>query len=257
MARFFLTALAALLAAAATPAARAFSPNHKVGVVNTHLQSARKVDFDAPIPYNPQSGTTVLDQAPVVDDECYMGAQGDATDCVDFDPPTSTRRRTRSGNAQDKPRSAPKWTKGEVDFDAPMPYNPQSGTTSLNQAPVVDDECYMGAQGDATDCVDFDPPTSMKRRTRSGNAQDKPRSAPKWTIGDDFDAPIPSSPQSGTTVLNQAPVVDDECYMGAQGDATDCVDFDPPKQVNLWTNVLDTPKGKKQRELPKWAQKKR
>ena len=186
MARFFLTALAALLAAAATPAARAFSPNHKVGVVNTHLQSARKVDFDAPIPYNPQSGTTVLDQAPVVDDECYMGAQGDATDCVDFDPPTSTRRRTRSGNAQDKPRSAP-----------------------------------------------------------------------KWTIGDDFDAPIPSSPQSGTTVLNQAPVVDDECYMGAQGDATDCVDFDPPKQVNLWTNVLDTPKGKKQRELPKWAQKKR
>ncbi|KAL7491774.1 hypothetical protein ACHAWT_001038 [Skeletonema menzelii] len=92
------------------------------------------------------------------------------------------------------------------------------------------------------------------------NAQDQPRTAPSWTqsrpiYNDDFDAPIPASPQSGTTVLDHEPVVDDECYMGAKGEFDDCVDFDPPKQANLWTNVLDTPRGQKARDLPKWARK--
>jgi len=92
------------------------------------------------------------------------------------------------------------------------------------------------------------------------NAQDPSRSAPSWTqarstYNDDFDAPIPANPQSGTTVLENQPVVDDECYMGANGDFDDCVDFDPPKQANDWTNVMDTPRGQKARDLPSWAKK--
>ncbi|KAK1736812.1 hypothetical protein QTG54_012257 [Skeletonema marinoi] len=95
------------------------------------------------------------------------------------------------------------------------------------------------------------------------NAQDPSRSAPSWTqarpalatYDDDFDAPVPANPQSGTTVLENQPVVDDECYMGANGDFDDCVDFDPPKQANDWTNVMDTPRGQKARDLPGWAKK--
>ena len=97
----------------------------------------------------------------------------------------------------------------------------------------------------------------------SANAQDQPRTAPSWTQSkksfnteDDYDAPTPYNPQSASGELTHDPVVDDECYMGANGDFDDCVDFDPPKQTNLWTNVLDTPRGQKSRELPKWAQKK-
>jgi hypothetical protein len=96
----------------------------------------------------------------------------------------------------------------------------------------------------------------------SANAQDQPRTAPSWTkaksstLEDDFDAPTPYNPQSASGELDHDPVVDDECYMGTNGDFDDCVDFDPPKQANLWTNVLDTPRGQKSRELPKWAQKK-
>jgi len=97
----------------------------------------------------------------------------------------------------------------------------------------------------------------------SANAQDQPRTAPSWTqtkssstLEDDFDAPTPYNPQSASGELDHDPVVDDECYLGAEGDFDDCVDFDPPKQTNLWTNVLDTPRGQKSRELPKWAQKK-
>ena len=97
----------------------------------------------------------------------------------------------------------------------------------------------------------------------SANAQDQPRTAPSWTqtkssstLEDNFDAPTPYNPQSASGELDHDPVVDDECYLGAKGDLDDCVDFDPPKQTNLWTNVLDTPRGQKSRELPKWAQKK-
>ncbi|KAL7428531.1 hypothetical protein ACHAXM_001346 [Skeletonema potamos] len=166
-------------------------------------------------------------------------------------------------NAQDQARSAPKWTqKRRVyndDFDAPVLADPQSGTTVLESAPVVDDECYMGANGQLDECADFDPP--LKKANRSTNVMDTPkgkkaRDMPKWaTYNDDFDAPVLADPQSGTTVLADAPVVDDECYMGANGQLDECADFDPPKQVNLWTNVLDTPAGKKQRDLPKWAKK--
>mmetsp|Transcript_12629 Transcript_12629/g.25218 ORF Transcript_12629/g.25218 Transcript_12629/m.25218 type:complete len:320 (-) Transcript_12629:414-1373(-) len=204
-------------------------------------------DFDAPIPANPQSGTTVLDHEPVVDDECYMGANGDFGDCVDFDPPKQANDWT---NVMDTPRGQkardlPGWAKKSSyndDFDAPIPANPQSGTTVLDHEPVVDDECYMGANGDFDDCVDFDPPKQAQQATPA-------------TYSDDFDAPIPANPQSGTTVLDHEPVVDDECYMGASGDFDDCVDFDPPKQANDWTNVMDTPRGQKARDLPSWAKK--
>ena len=211
------------------------------------LPSVYSDDFDAPIPANPQSGTTVLDHEPVVDDECYMGANGDFDDCVDFDPPKQANDWT---NVMDTPRGQkardlPGWAKKSSyndDFDAPIPANPQSGTTVLDHEPVVDDECYMGANGDFDDCVDFDPPKQAQQATPA-------------TYSDDFDAPIPANPQSGTTVLDHEPVVDDECYMGANGDFDDCVDFDPPKQANDWTNVMDTPRGQKARDLPGWAKK--
>eukprot|EP00985_Skeletonema_marinoi_P019616 scaffold11332_cov119-Skeletonema_marinoi.AAC.1 len=66
---------------------------------------------------------------------------------------------------------------------------------------------------------------------RGQKARDLPGWAKKSSYNDDFDAPVPANPQSGTTVLENEPVVDDECYMGAKGDFDDCVDFDPPKQA--------------------------
>ena len=54
---------------------------------------------------------------------------------------------------------------------------------------------------------------------------------------DDFDAPIPANPSSGTTVVTSQPNVDDECYMGKDGSATECVDFDPPRA----SHSTDTP----------------
>ena len=47
----------------------------------------------------------------------------------------------------------------EIDFDAPVPYNPASASPLAN-TPIVDDECYMGAEGQLDDCADFDPVTS-------------------------------------------------------------------------------------------------
>ena len=42
----------------------------------------------------------------------------------------------------------------EIDFDAPVPFSPQSASP-LASTPVVDDECYMGKDGNAGVCVDF------------------------------------------------------------------------------------------------------
>ncbi|KAL7525488.1 hypothetical protein ACHAWF_001386 [Thalassiosira exigua] len=215
-------------------------------------------DYDAPIPSDPQSGTTVLDREPVVDDECYLGKDGTAEDCVDFDPPYNAARVSRSFNAMDSPRTAPAWAFGD-DFDAPVLADPQSGTAVLTSAPVVDDECYLGKDGTAADCVDFDPPYNAARLSRSFNAMDSPRSAPAWTSAeeDDFDAPILADPQSGTTVLQSAPIVDDECYLGKDGTAADCVDFDPPAKVLGTSKVLRTRSANAQdpeREVPKWTQ---
>ena len=158
MARFTTTALALLLTAAN---AAAFSPGRSFVSRRSSLPflgAAEGTDFDAPVLANPQRGTTVLENAPIVDDECYMGKDASAGDCVDFDP--SPRRTTRSANAHDRPRSAPKWAFGD-DFDAPVLAYPQSGSAVLESEPIVDDECYMGKDGSAADCVDFDPPAKV------------------------------------------------------------------------------------------------
>ena len=140
----------------------------------------------------------------------------------------------------DSDRAIPKWAVGD-DFDAPVLANPQYGTAVLSSAPIVDDECYMGKDGDFGACADFDPP----RKTRSMNAMDRDRSTPKWTVADDFDAPVLANPQYGTAELSSAPIVDDECYMGKDGDFGACADFDPPKRENLWTNYQDKPRGER------------
>ena len=44
----------------------------------------KKIDYDAPVPYNPQSSSGPLDYEPVVDDECYMGKDGQLNECADF-----------------------------------------------------------------------------------------------------------------------------------------------------------------------------
>eukprot|EP00585_Thalassiosira_rotula_P023897 CAMPEP_0196256484 /NCGR_PEP_ID=MMETSP0913-20130531/55872_1 /TAXON_ID=49265 /ORGANISM="Thalassiosira rotula, Strain GSO102" /LENGTH=181 /DNA_ID=CAMNT_0041543999 /DNA_START=33 /DNA_END=578 /DNA_ORIENTATION=+ len=141
-------------------------------------------------------------------------------------------------------RATPLHATEETDFDAPTPAYPQYATTVLENQPIVDDECYLGKDGTAAECVDFDPPSLPARTTRSVNAQDPTRAPPAWTYADDFDAPVPANPQSGTTVLAGEPVVDDECYMGKDGGYDGCVDFDPPARPNDWTNALDQPMGK-------------
>ena len=85
--------------------------------------------------------------------------------------------------------------------------------------------------------------TPLFARPRSANAHDPPRSPPGWTYADDFDAPVLFDPQSGTAVLDGQPVVDDECYTGKNMEFDDCVDFDPPKRENDWTNAADKPRG--------------
>ena len=223
MARF-LSALTIL--ASSMPGATAFCPSTPHARQSASLLRATEdTDFDAPIPANPASGTAVLDHEPIVDDECYMGKDGSATECVDFDPPYNPKRLSRSFNSMDGERATPRWAANFDDFDAPIPAYPSVGDTVLTSEPIVDDECYMGKDGSATDCVDFDPP----RLTRSANAMDQGRNTPKWASNfDDFDAPIPAYPSVGNTVLDHEPIVDDECYMGKDGSATDCVDFDPP-----------------------------
>ena len=170
-----------------------------------------------------------------------MGANGQLDECVDFDPIHTPR--TRSANAMDQARSAPKWTYAD-DFDAPVPLNPASASPLAN-VPVVDDECYMGANGGFDECVDFDP---IQRPTRSVNAMDNARSAPKWAYADDFDAPVLMYPASASPLAN-VPVVDDECYMGANGGFDECVDFDPIQRPTRSVNAMD-----QSRTIPKWMQ---
>lgn len=127
-----------------------------------------------------------------------------------------------------------------TDFDAPILANPASGTSILDHEPVVDDECYMGNDDTFLDCVDFDPAT---RPTRSVNAQDRPRLAPRWAFGDDYDAPttLANSRSSGEDLmLLSEPIVDDECYLGKDDNAEECVDFDP--QILRRRSVLANPK---------------
>ena len=78
------------------------------------------------------------------------------------------------------------------------------------------------------------PSTMSNTALFSKNAQDQPRTAPSWTQ---------SSAPAATAVADSP---SSSAGSVATEDAT-------PNQVNLWTNVLDTPRGQKQRDLPRWA----
>jgi len=48
-------------------------------------------------------------------------------------------------------------TSEDIDYDAPVLNNPQSSSGPLKKEPIVDDECYMGKDGQLDECADFDP----------------------------------------------------------------------------------------------------
>lgn len=43
----------------------------------------------------------------------------------------------------------------DVDYDSPKPINPSQASGPLDHEIVVDDECYMGKDGQLDECVDF------------------------------------------------------------------------------------------------------
>eukprot|EP00573_Skeletonema_grethae_P002733 CAMPEP_0201687296 /NCGR_PEP_ID=MMETSP0578-20130828/1425_1 /ASSEMBLY_ACC=CAM_ASM_000663 /TAXON_ID=267565 /ORGANISM="Skeletonema grethea, Strain CCMP 1804" /LENGTH=94 /DNA_ID=CAMNT_0048171443 /DNA_START=113 /DNA_END=397 /DNA_ORIENTATION=+ len=74
----------------------------------------------------------------------------------------------------------------------------------------------------------------------SKNAQDPTRTAPAWTQATSSattTASAPSSSSSATATLEKDEVAE------------------IPQQANSWTNVLDTPRGQKARDLPGWAKR--
>ncbi|KAL7529684.1 hypothetical protein ACHAXR_003091 [Thalassiosira sp. AJA248-18] len=80
-----LSALTLLIAAASSTA---FVVPSSIGRVTRSIAMAEEgTDFDAPIPANPASASGPLESQPVVDDECYMGKEGQLDECADFDPP--------------------------------------------------------------------------------------------------------------------------------------------------------------------------
>ena len=71
------------------------------------------------------------------------------------------------------------------------------------------------------------------------NAQDQTRNAPSWT-----------QPPTPTTITTS----DVTSTTMAGGDSSGAMrEFEPPKQANSWTNVMDTPRGESPRDLPSWA----
>lgn len=150
----------------------------KVPVNLRSLLEKMEIDFDAPVLYNPASASGPLENEPVVDDECYMGKDGQLDACADFgkcanpfhylvlhfyiiyiyispelssgalgwtDPPKVPVNLRKLMEKIDK----------KIDYDAPVPYNPQSSSGPLDYEPVVDDECYMGKDGQLNECADF------------------------------------------------------------------------------------------------------
>ena len=43
----------------------------------------------------------------------------------------------------------------DVDYDSPKPINPSQASGPLDHEIVVDDECYMGKDGQLDECADF------------------------------------------------------------------------------------------------------
>ena len=151
---------------------------------------------------------------------------------------TTAPSTTTAFSAATRPLLSPRlFAAGENDdYDAPILTN-TAPSYILTDAPIVDDECYMGNDGTYLDCIDFDP---LTRPTRSVNAHDQPRQLPRWAYGDDNDAPATTS--TGTIHWGNAklPIVDEDCYLGKDGSAEECVDFDP--QIVKRRLVLANPK---------------
>lgn len=165
-----LLALLLLIATTAPSATTAFCPTAATTrpLLSTRLFAGENDDdYDAPIILTNSPGNSyILSNAPIVDDECYMGADNTYLDCIDFDPLT---RPTRSVNAHDQPRQLPRWAYGD-DNDAPTTTtSTTTTTTTINWGknelllPLVDEDCYLGKDGSADECVDFDPQI-VKRR---------------------------------------------------------------------------------------------
>ena len=49
----------------------------------------------------------------------------------------------------------------DVDYDSPKPINPSQASGPLDHEIVVDDECYMGKDGQLDECADFGEKTDM------------------------------------------------------------------------------------------------
>ena len=128
----------------------AFAPNaFAPRSVSKPQFATEKVDYDAPVEsmvavgniVKTGEGNDILDHEIVVDDE----------EVVDFDPVRN-------------PIQGKKIVSEATDFDAPLYKRKAVGDIvrsgeggELDHDPIVDDECYMGKEGNLNDCVDFDP----------------------------------------------------------------------------------------------------
>ena len=120
-----------------------------------------KIDYDAPdgrrleklgVESFSQS-TGPLDHEIELDEECYLGKDGELEECADFDPVVAAK----------KPE--------EIDFDAPMDRRidqlPWDEAFSRSSGPLdheieLDEECYLGKDGELEECADFDPVVAAK-----------------------------------------------------------------------------------------------
>ena len=123
-------------------------------------------------------------------------------------------------------------TSEDIDFDAPVLNNPQSSSGPLKKEPIVDDECYMGKEGQLDECADFDPITPITVTAAKQPVVSKRQSSIRATEDTDFDAPVLKNPAYATPLTND-PIVDDECYMGKDGQLDECADFDPLVKVSV------------------------
>ena len=129
--------------------------------IDNALATSEDIDFDAPVLNNPQSSSGPLKKEPIVDDECYLGKEGQLDECADFDPITPITVVAAAAAAAAEQPVVSKRQSGirateDTDFDAPVLKNPAYATPLTND-PIVDDECYMGKDGQLDECVDYDP----------------------------------------------------------------------------------------------------
>jgi len=120
--------------------------------IDNALATSEDIDFDAPVLNNPQSSSGPLKKEPIVDDECYLGKEGQLDECVDFDPITPITVVAKQPVVSKRQSTATE----DTDFDAPVLKNPAYATPLTND-PIVNDECYLGKDGQLDECADFDP----------------------------------------------------------------------------------------------------